>query len=158
MNMLRAIILFVTVFTLPVHASENKDKLKVGLFHTPASFSATLSAIDDENRIVLPSATWFEPSEVNAWVLFISSDEDRMALPEIALQVVEAVEASPNPLVRVSVDLQNGQSLRVQVNNLAKTSRSVDFQGCLAALDIASVAYGESYVTPENIEVFCSEH
>ena len=81
-----------------------------------------------------------------------------MALPEIALQVVEAVEASPNPLVRVSVDLQNGQSLRVQVNNLAKTSRSLDFQGCLAALDIASVAYGESYVTPENIEVFCSEH
>ena len=134
------------------------EKIRVARFHAPGSFVATLKKVDRDTLVVLTDGQWFDPSSANAWVVFVSSNRDHVALPDLAIQVLDAVSGNPNDLVRVSVELANGNSLRVQLNDLQRTKNGASFQGCVSALDIASIAYGENILTPMVIDDYCKNY
>ena len=135
------------------------DELWVAVNHAPLSFRETVQAMDAEDKVRLPEDEWFDPRGADLWVLFVFSGRDDFTLSEIAQSVIRAIPVeSASPLTRLNVDLENGRNLDVQVNQMSKTTKSSNFQGCLAALDVLSMAYERDYMVLEVIDEQCGKY
>lgn len=117
------------------------EEVKVYVNHAPASFYEILGSVDVGNKILLSNEQWFSPEEANVWVIFTESEDDFFTFPKIAQQVVEAAQSRPSTLARYTINLNGGRALEVQINDLPKTDNGAEFQGCVAALDVATIVY-----------------
>lgn len=136
-------------------ASETENVL---VFNGPAGFYETLSAVDPDNRVVTAQNEWFSPSSANIWVVFVTGQNDVYTLPPIAKKVIDAIEAEPEPLVRVTAKISSNRNIVVQTNHLSKTDRTANFQGCIAAIDISQLVYARDSDISEDVEKYCANY
>lgn len=134
------------------------DEVKVYVNHAPASFHEILESVDVENKILLSYEEWFSPEEANVWVIFTESEDDFFTFPKVAQQVVEAAQGRPSTLARYTINLNGGRALEVQINDLSKTDNGAEFQGCVAALDIATIVYTSDLTSSGAVTERCDEY
>ncbi|MEY1556209.1 hypothetical protein AB3Y40_11295 [Yoonia sp. R2331] len=124
--------------------------------HPPASFEETLDQVDPDGRIQLSSDAWFAPGEADILVFFVESEQDVITLPRIGQEVLARVSHRSGSLIRVKATIDGTTEVRVQINDLSKASSGAQFQGCIAALDLASLGYDEDSLLIERINFFCA--
>ncbi|MVO18507.1 hypothetical protein [Parasedimentitalea huanghaiensis] len=89
---------------------------------------------------------------------FFDSEKDFGTLPKLASQVIEATKGQVDEnssLARVVAQLGNGRALSVQINYLERSVHGIDWHGCVAAIDIASLAYQNTSIEIEAAEDAC---
>lgn len=146
-------------------SNESSSVLKVLVNHAPASFREVLKDVDVRNEIITSEDMWFDPKDAEVWVIFLNSKEDELTLPVIARKVIKSIENSKSDLSRLTAtlsrDIETGteeKSIIIQINNISNSRNSVNFLGCVAALDIASIIYGPTLVSDENVTDKCLKY
>ena len=97
--------------------------------HAPHSFWITLDQNDPDQKVISSLQTWFNPEEADVWVYFLNSEGPNRTVPPIVRKALETIQGKEN-----------------------------DFLGCVAALDLAAMAYGQISADHASIQEKCTKY
>lgn len=141
-----------------ITSAAQADTLKVLVNHAPQGFYTTLDHIDVDSRILLSRDAWFEPNEAQAWIIFMNGAADLVTLPSLVTEVYGSITNELSTLTRFSVDLADDRSLAIQIMDLSRGDKGIEFRGCLSALDIAMLVYAEDLTNQQNVDKYCGDY
>lgn len=134
------------------------DEIKVMVNHAPQSFWTTLEQNDPEGKVLSPRGTWFDPEEADVWVYFLNSEGPNHTLPSFVLQVLESIQDQEKDYFRMAFEVPQGRIMRVSIVDLSKTKNGIDFLGCVAALNLTAMAYGQISADHASIQENCTKY
>lgn len=118
--------------------------------HPSAGFVETLERMDRDDRFVTSQDQWFRMDEANVWVIFLDPETDLQYQSELVQKIWSQIGVDLSEVSRLTATLTQDQELAVQFVRLSETLEKADYLGCIAAVDLISMAYPR---LPNSIEL-----
>ena len=88
--------------------------------------------------------------EANVWVIFLDPETDLQYQSELVQKIWSQIGVDLSEVSRLTATLTQDQELAVQFVRLSETLEKADYLGCIAAVDLISMAYPR---LPNSIEL-----